>query len=926
LLFFLSIFFIIQTVPVMKSKSELYLKNFELLNVEPVVSLSLHMDNDLNESSFRSILSLCKQWYIKNITIQSDGIINSQFLQYLEQSINDQFLFERNDFKFSFEITAVPYELMRALLKEQTAMVLPVLINTNEYEIANVLWGKEFIRFTGSKPEVYQLQTRQSQITLNLPNAHHIKAVFASPDMKFTSLTGITEKLDSKSGTLLCPWKSSKEVFVFVIRQIDGWIATQSQLYLNYFNPLFWKIYQNFFNQRLGRYAKYFESWTVGGVARKCPVKHILLFEKNLPSDMEVLLTFWHPMEQTPEDIHSIILHEEKKHFNNLCRDGISFKNQQNDTDINWNVSSLFMHESYLEQSISLTKCAANIQINIDPFPMQSSSKKYLFIKLLVSLIHHYKRQDPVIRTGNLLNLNMAFEDQMWYLHWLLSLGLIRFNFQLKYVPGLINNDFFNSIPTGDPSYKAYPEWFAYINQLAHFLKDGIHRCDVLILYPDTSMSSEKSSNIREIVETLNHNAIDFDFIDIDTFLEKKQTVFDSGKIFINQEAFSFLVLPQVEALPIPVLERIHDYFNSGGIVIAIGTLPSMQEINISNKSMEAICSNIWFNDSSMRSTKFKTNKLTGKGYYQSDPKLLPDILLDNPTKLNFRIESQQPNIHSIVRESPDSYNIYLFNHSRANEFKGTIITGHKGIPYLWNFRKAESEKYLRWFTKGYNLHIPVVIPPKQILLFMIKKESIAHQVQIARDNLDKIESIIQSKENLQITGIIHKPGKYHIQIIRDSHIDQNTIDIDDHAPILKISDKNWHLQFIDKKISSDLGDLCWHDPFYSGEIIYKKIILIPEKYLEADKLYLSLGKVKNWVSVEINEKKLGLSIVPPHDFDITTYIKKGKNLLTIKVNNILANKLSQKSGGVEGGFHLKEYGLFGPVRIIPCSFLTYTF
>ena len=188
----------------MISKSELYLKNFDLLNVEPAVSLSLHMDNDLNVSSFRTILSLCKQWYIKHINIQSNGIINQQFLTYLQQSINDQFLFEQNDFIFSFEINGIPYELLRTFLQEKEPMVFPLLIHTGEYETTSLLWGKEFVRFTGSKPEVYRLQVRKKKINLQLTNARHIVSVLASPERNPGVLVELSGWLDRQTGNLSC--------------------------------------------------------------------------------------------------------------------------------------------------------------------------------------------------------------------------------------------------------------------------------------------------------------------------------------------------------------------------------------------------------------------------------------------------------------------------------------------------------------------------------------------------------------------------------------------------------------------------------------------------------------------------------------------------------------------------------------------------
>ena len=136
--------------------------------------------------------------------------------------------------------------------------------------------------------------------------------------------------------------------------------------------------------------------------------------------------------------------------------------------------------------------------------------------------------------------------------------------------------------------------------------------------------------------------------------------------------------------------------------------------------------------------------------------------------------------------------------------------------------------------------------------------------------------------------------------------------------PVLTISSNNWTIEFNNKRIRDNLGDLSRYDHTYYGTIIYKKIIVISKDYLNDYRVFLDLGKIRDIVEVHINDNDLGLLMLPPFRLDITNYIQTGDNKFEFRVRNNLSNALSALEIKEQKIFYIKEYGLYGPVKIIP--------
>ncbi|MFJ9241134.1 glycosyl hydrolase [Streptomyces sp. NPDC101776] len=99
----------------------------------------------------------------------------------------------------------------------------------------------------------------------------------------------------------------------------------------------------------------------------------------------------------------------------------------------------------------------------------------------------------------------------------------------------------------------------------------------------------------------------------------------------------------------------------------------------------------------------------------------------------------------------------------------------------------------------------------------------------------------------------------------------------------------------------------------YSGAARYTRTITI-RRVLEG-RVRLSLGEVRATASLTINGQPVGTTISPPHEFDVTGLIRRGRNVIQIEVANTLANFYSTLPTPYVLDGQLRS-GLLGPVTL----------
>ena len=80
---------------------------------------------------------------------------------------------------------------------------------------------------------------------------------------------------------------------------------------------------------------------------------------------------------------------------------------------------------------------------------------------------------------------------------------------------------------------------------------------------------------------------------------------------------------------------------------------------------------------------------------------------------------------------------------------------------------------------------------------------------------------------------------------------------------------------------------------YFSGSAVYTKQFDVPASMLSGDRLVvLDLGRVKNFATVTLNGKELGVLWKEPFTVDVTKAVKPGRNELKVKITNLWVNRI----------------------------------
>ena len=141
-----------------------------------------------------------------------------------------------------------------------------------------------------------------------------------------------------------------------------------------------------------------------------------------------------------------------------------------------------------------------------------------------------------------------------------------------------------------------------YLTRLCWLLSQGVHRCDVAIVYPIASLEAEPAdttpcgliahigngeihdgeealpqteASAFALGKYLTDHACDFDFIDFESIAE---AVAGEGEIRISGMSYRVLILPAMATSRWSTLVKVRDFVHAGGSVIAFGCLPHASE------------------------------------------------------------------------------------------------------------------------------------------------------------------------------------------------------------------------------------------------------------------------------------------------------------------------------------------------------------
>lgn len=116
--------------------------------------------------------------------------------------------------------------------------------------------------------------------------------------------------------------------------------------------------------------------------------------------------------------------------------------------------------------------------------------------------------------------------------------------------------------------------------RLSYILSQGYHRCDVAVVYPVAPVEAdlrgkESTETAFTIARNIYPSGIDFDFMDFESL---NRCLIKDKELNVSGEKYKVLILPSLSAVRYSTIEKALEFFRSGGIVLAVGSLPEASD------------------------------------------------------------------------------------------------------------------------------------------------------------------------------------------------------------------------------------------------------------------------------------------------------------------------------------------------------------
>jgi len=130
------------------------------------------------------------------------------------------------------------------------------------------------------------------------------------------------------------------------------------------------------------------------------------------------------------------------------------------------------------------------------------------------------------------------------------------------------------------PYWEHMGTFLRYFDRLSYLLSQGVHRCDVAILYPvapgEAGMGANESVQAAfSIGPELFKVGMDYDYMDFESLARAKV---EDKELRVAGEQYRVLILPAMAAVRWSTLQKALEFHRAGGVVLATGCLPEASD------------------------------------------------------------------------------------------------------------------------------------------------------------------------------------------------------------------------------------------------------------------------------------------------------------------------------------------------------------
>jgi hypothetical protein len=511
-----------------------------------------------------------------------------------------------------------------------------------------------------------------------------------------------------------------------------------------------------------------------------------------------------------------------------------------------------------------------------------------------------------------------------------------------------------------------------YLARCCYMLRLGNPHKDIVVYSPLANQWTLDAQNARkwtrefywgDLGKFIAANGYNFDLINDDVL--RHHADLRDGTIRVGAMSYRVLILPNIHAMPLATLQKVQQYVQGGGVVIALERVPEsstgLTDYAANDAQVRAIVADMF-------AEPIGDNGTGPKDYGKGRTHCIKQVI-NRQDILDWRSSALDPFVNTLrehvtpdmgidfAQEGMRENNGLTFMHRTLDDadlyFVANIQDRTSTVPVTFRVRDKVPSRWnpytggiaRQWLYRktADGIEIPLKLAPYEstFLVFQSDDES----MHVVQSNVAEIVAVNSGA----VQALCNDNGE-HFVVVDDEGVSKSYATTVQDIPAPLRVDSNWQMTLVGhgfEKVERALTQLVsWtNDPatkHFSGTGRYETHFELPAEYLASDfELRLDLGRVGNVAEIELNDTHVGTCWTRGQVLDITHAARSGHNRLVILVTNTLINRASGLTEPVPVPEHLVPHygsgttpytahnrgsagfaplpasGLLGPVRIL---------